>query len=341
MNDTTSTDEYFQTLSPHDSQLLEAEESLWIYYGTFLIVSGTIGHLLTLGVILSSSSMRTQSSSVYIVTLSLAGIVSIYTGLLRFVISSHTNWTVNIKDFSDFACKLHTTLSYFSLQYFAWLQATIAVDRLLAVRRPHWYLHSCGWKVGLFVVLVELISCAMLNIIVAFMVGKKETFCTRTNLQLYNAWPYIDFLSFSLIPATILIICNGLILYHLGKKRTISTNNKLVSIKQDKNLRSVTVMLMTLNLVFLISTLPVSAIYFIDWNQFHYYSINLVYTVFSLLQYTGTALTFVIYCLSGSKFRAKLQTFVTQRKCKTKHKTLRGRSYHNTSTKEMTSEEVI
>lgn len=295
------------TEEPELNTLQEVEDVLWLYFGTIVLVVGTVGHLLTIIVTLSSSSSRRHSSSVYISALALSGLLILYTSLLSFLISWHTAWEVDVKNTSSLACKLHTGFSYFSLQYFAWLQATIAVDRMLSVVKPQWYSISCQWRPAIITVFVELIVCLLVNIVYVYvMVGlDRDGFCVSINKALWNVYKYADFVSFSIIPAAILLICNGIIVYKFARM------SKLTTIRR----RSITITLMVVNVVFLVTTLPISLIYQVDWTMYDYDVISLVFAIFSLFQYTGSASTFLIYCLCASKFRKRLKSIFAKLTC--------------------------
>ncbi|XP_067933446.1 probable G-protein coupled receptor 139 [Watersipora subatra] len=287
---------------------------LWAIAGIAIIVVGTVGHLLSIAVMMRSKSMRVYSSTVYLVSMSVTGIATLYIGLLRYVMFiGISKWVVDIRDSSDAFCKFHMALTYASLQYFAWLQATVAVDRLISVLFPHKYHVAIKWKTALVVVVVELVAVSLLNMSVGFAVGlNEEDYCkAHASFFFYIVWGYIDLLSYSLIPAVILIICNSIILKILGDSRlkTRSARSKNTGLA-----RSLTVMLMSLNVFFLITTLPISIIFFIKWGDYgtqRYAVTELCWTIFSLLQYAGSACTFFVYCITGSKFREELKTLLS------------------------------
>lgn len=307
------TEDSNSTMSAESSTYVETlvSDSLWAYVGIIIIIMGTVGHLLSISVMASSKSLRVQSSTVYLITMSITGIVSLYTGLLRYVVFIGINgWENDFRDTSDAICRSHMTITYTSLQYFAWLQATVAVDRLMSVLFPHKYMTSCKWKLGLVVVLIELLLVGLLNMAVALSVGQNEEgHCVPVKKDFwFKIWGYIDLLSFSLLPAAMIIICNTVILYILYKSKLKTGSSNTVA-------RSITVMLMSLNVLFLITTLPVSVVFLLDWGTYgdkQYAVTELAWTIFSLLQYAGSACTFFVYCVTGSKFREELRKMPSQ-----------------------------
>lgn len=280
----------------------EATDNLWRYLGVIIIIVGTISHTLSIMVLVSSKTLRNHSSTVYLVAMSLAGVVSLYTGLLRYVVLiGWSEWTLDIRSTSDAFCRIHMNITYASLQYFAWLQATIAVDRLVSVLLPHKYMTSCKWFTGLIVVIVELVVVLLLNSALAIKNGLSDSYCGFPDKKFKEIWGYADLISYSLLPAVVMVVCNSVILHILNR-------SKMKTGRDNSMARSLTVMLMSLNVIFLITTLPISVIFFIPNGEPHtrrYYQVELCWTIFSLLQYMGSACTFFIYCITGSKFRAE------------------------------------
>jgi len=297
----TQTESYTTTLFPETI----VSDNLWKYLGIIILVLGTLGHTLSITVMVASKTMRVQSSTIYLIAMSIAGILTLYTGLLRYFIFIGINgWTDDLRNLSHAGCKLHFMLTYASLQYFAWMQATVACDRLISVLSPHTYMLSCKWKIALIVALIELTLVVSLNVAVLVSVGHNdEGYCIPTAIDFwFDVWGYIDLVSFSLLPAFIMIICNSVILVILKKSKMRTSSSSNVA-------RSLTVMLMALNVLFLITTLPISVIFFLNWGTFgerHYAITELCWTIFSLLQYAGSAGTFFVYCFTGSKFREEL-----------------------------------
>lgn len=298
---------YFSTttsLYDYDT-LYKTEDLLYQTIGTITLFIGTVGHILSIITVMLTKTMRTQSTSIYIIAMSLAGLATLYTGLLRHVILVFSNWEIDIRSMSQISCKLQTMVTYLSLQYFAWIQATIAVDRFIAVWFPIKYKTACSWKLGLLVVVIELVAAAALNSLVY--VGKGITdsgHCGELKEKLITDYFYVDLFSFSLVPATITIICNSLLLYRLSRTTKVSGS-------KDKRLRALTVMLTVVNAVFVVTTLPVSIYYLVHQNVDSVKNNDRVTIVgvacFHLLQYFGTAVTFFLYCITGTQFRESLK----------------------------------
>ncbi|KAF6032736.1 hypothetical protein EB796_008954 [Bugula neritina] len=295
---------------------------LWACGGALILLIGTVGHILAIAVTLISRNMKAQSSSVYIIAMSVTGIITLYSGLIRYMIFiGFSNWDNDIRESSDTFCKIHMVTTYVAIQYFAWLQATVAVDRLISVKWPYVYMKNGKWKVALIAIVVELFIVTCINIPLAMHTHQNERGYCVAEVKFYeNIWGYIDLASYSLVPMFVMVLCNSFILYLLSKSKFRTGNNN------SALARSLTIMLMSLNVLFVITTLPVSVVFFLDWGEFlskRYLAIEVYWSAFSLMQYAGCAGTFFVYCVTGSKFREELRELYKRCcPCKAKKKSI-------------------
>ena len=134
-------------------------------------------------------------------------------------------------------------------------------------------------------------------------------------------WSWMDLCMFCLVPFAVIVFGNTIILFKLFQRNRTSN-------QQDRNYEhhhghhyqhhcsSMTAMLCTLNTVFFITTLPIS-IYNIGYT--YWYStqdqhtiakLELWWSVVNMLMYTNNAIIFLLYSLSGSRFRKELKRVV-------------------------------
>ena len=132
---------------------------------------------------------------------------------------------------------------------------------------------------------------------------------------IHIAWSWIDLCAFCLIPLLFIIVGNCLILLKIAKQHRKSKLSQTSSKykrrlkSKDKQQSSMTTILITLNTVFLLTTLPIS-IYNIGhsyWsstdNEKVLARLDLWWAVVNMLMYTNNSVNFVLYTLSGSQFR--------------------------------------
>ena len=301
-NDINFTTSYLFTTDTNNKDIKRTSELLWQIFGISLLIIGTVGHSLSILTTSASSTLRSHSSGVFIISLSVVGLLTLYSGLLRQVILySASNYDVRL--LSTVGCKIHVFVTYLSLQLFAWLQATIALDRYIAVCFPVHYNKFSKWIYGLGLVGLEVLVVMLLNsgLLVTYGLSNPPfVFCFTSSKEFIKSWPYMDLLNFSIVPAALIIVFNALILINLKKRQ---------SSKLKRHVKSLTIMLMTVNLVFLVSTVPISVLHIIDMRRSIYSNVRLqlAATCTSILQYTGTASTFFIYCLTGTRFRHEIK----------------------------------
>ena len=133
-----------------------------------------------------------------------------------------------------------------------------------------------------------------------------------------TVWPTLDFLIFCGIPAGFLLVGNILIFAKvLLSKRNLK--RKVSAIKSAKNRHSDTMMssmtftLITVNSVFIICNTP-SSIFIIKYSSWEtethgheYAQLSLVWVIVNILMYTNNACNFLLYIISGRKFRDQIK----------------------------------
>ncbi|WAR14786.1 FMAR-like protein, partial [Mya arenaria] len=135
-------------------------------------------------------------------------------------------------------------------------------------------------------------------------------------------YPWVDLLMYFLIPAVILVIGDIIIIRKIIESRTLrklmlhidSSARKL----HDKS-ASVTMMLLTVNAVFVLCTTPISIFligmpYWVDSAQ-GFTSVQAIgWAIVNLLMYLNHAINFILYFLSGTKFRQKVMDMFYRKK---------------------------
>ncbi|GFO27884.1 growth hormone secretagogue receptor type 1-like [Plakobranchus ocellatus] len=90
------------------------------------------------------------------------------------------------------------------------------------------------------------------------------------------------------------------------------------SSRKNDRISSMTVILLLLNMVFLVTTTPVSVFFIIhdNWkkrtnNDIKEYALyRLTFTVVNLIQYMNNSINFIFYCITSSRFRKELQAMI-------------------------------
>jgi hypothetical protein len=127
-----------------------------------------------------------------------------------------------------------------------------------------------------------------------------------------NVWLWVDLVIYSVIPFTSIVACNCLLVYKVRQsklKRTTlqdQANDAVTS-----RMTSMTRMLITVSLMFIILTSPVT-IYFLIRGQIvvktkrQSETLQLTYAITTIISLINHAINFLLYCVSGSQFRREV-----------------------------------
>lgn len=287
----------------------------------FLLLVGTFGNVLAVK-IFTRKNMRKSFMSQYLIGLSVADLLVLYICLLREWIRYLCNY--DVRTATNWLCKIHWWLYYVTLDYSVWLLTTISIVRMMSTFRPLSAITRFLKRHSSIVILaVCLIS---LSVNTHFLIGiDLRTLETSTGKIDYicgpgskhydyfvnYVWHYVDLCTFSLIPFLVLSVCNISIIY-----RVISNKGKTKShpqIASHDRLSSMTKILVGLNFVFIICTLPICVYltgmkYWVPRDIPRRIQENDPWYVFvSLLMYISNTINFFLYNFSGSRFRHELK----------------------------------
>ena len=132
-----------------------------------------------------------------------------------------------------------------------------------------------------------------------------------------NIWTKVDFALTFAIPCLFIVIGNAIIIY---KTRFRSQIRKYIVASDQRN-SSLTAMLILLSIVFIICTGPGAVyiplvfpkIYQDTWDRSQIPVAMFLYGLLNCLSGLNASLNFILYFLSGSKFRKEVKRFFTCR----------------------------
>jgi hypothetical protein len=225
------------------------------------------------------------------------------------------------------------------LDFSAWILVGVTLERMVSVWRPH--NTQSVWKRKRAVGFIFAFGAIVLALNTHFLYGlvfradrdethghaniQKFVEIDETYYEFFNiTWPWIDLCAFCAFPLTIIVVGNGLILFKLInsqrklRPRHVQTSSvdhesgqKPLS-GQCSKISSTTSMLFALNTVFLLSTLPISIynIGYTHWanvaNEHGNAKLDLWWAIVNMLMYVNNSMNFLLYCLSGTKFRREV-----------------------------------
>ena len=333
MESNTTEDEYYDDYTTYPEY--QAGVLIWKVVPPILILLGTIGNILSI-VVLTRKSIKTSTTALYFTFLAASDLCVLYTGLLRHWIRYVFEY--DLRQLSEAVCKIHIWLVYSSLDFSAWIIIAFTLERVISVWCPISAKTKCSRKYATALLITILLFLLALNSHMLYGKINKDTldeqtygfeYCVAINDNYYDffyqVWPWIDLCMFCLIPISVIIVGNCCILFRIFRshRKTRARSESTVSMNQRTSLQhrrakhsSMTAMLFTLNIVFLFTTSPIS-IYNIGYphwvisgsNQ-DYANLELWWAIVTMLQYTNNSINFLLYCLSGTRFRKEVRRII-------------------------------
>ncbi|XP_033751048.1 mu-type opioid receptor-like [Pecten maximus] len=292
----------------------------------FMLVFGTFGNIFSI-YILTRKNIRQSTCTVYLVVLACSDLVVLYTGLLRTWISA--TFQNDIRTHTSGICKFHTWLVYVSLDFSAWILVAVTAERVALVWFPHKAKVKCTKKSAAFVITPIFVFLMLINSHILYGMDRivkvdgnstsiKCDFVSENYRYFFEElWPWVDFTIFCGLPFCFLVLGNILIITKVfasqrATKRQVAPHDPNGR-TQRSQMSSMSVMLFCLNCVFLLCTTPVS-IYLIGYVQWARgateatkANLSLIWTLVNVLMYANNTFNFLLYCMSGSRFRAEVR----------------------------------
>ena len=317
--------------------MFETSEFLWEYVTPVLVFPGIIGNVVCI-ITLQTKSFRGSATAFLLTALAAVDSVSLLAGAL------HTwlihMFTLEVRTMSDPACRLHTFLTYLSVQLSAWTLVLVTLERVVSVTCPMAAPTLCSRRriILVWICILCLLSGLNAYLHLANMELNEEFLPTFDNgtfhvlectvrhsaseeLQviLNHVRVWSDLVLSCIFPAVVIFFGNTLVIYKLAqvsrRKRRLQShrsqaNDNTGRANKRKSSR-ITVMLITVGIVFLITSLPINIFLLGEdlWFSDRYLDLSvlakreLVNTVLSLLYYFNNAINFILYFVSGTLFR--------------------------------------
>lgn len=306
---------------------------LMLYVAPLILVVGTVGNTISLFV-LRHPFFRDSPISFTLSALAVVDTLVLCTSLLR-------QWILalgrgNIRDLlGDFSCKGHFLLTYYLHQLSSWTLVVVTVERTFCVGLPLAAKVLCTRRRIVVLWLSVAVTLFLLNShffwTVSYAHHRPEETENHTEVICYigedyiqffhGYWYFIDFAFVSILPFVIILIGNVIIITCVVKaikfrhhQQFCSPTTLTPSISQHNPMTSQTAMLVGVSFLFLVTTSP-NAIFFIVSDDLHtrtYSSkrplaqLQLAFVVTMLLYYVNNAVNFVLYSVSGTRFRRAL-----------------------------------
>ncbi len=308
----------------------EANSASWIvsliftYVGVPVLVMGTLGNLMTIVVLLYAKSLRTMPFYVLLIFLAVADIGVLSTVLLRYVITGVTDVALGRKyDLwvrSDWGCRTLEFLRRFFIYLSPWTLVLVTAERFISVCHPFLSQRLCRRKWAIIGWLCVCLSDVCINVYHpargTLLIQKKNvSLCVsrRGEDDVYKAFSWVTPCLISILPGLAIIVMNTLVI-RSRKCSNDAIDDRMGARTVTTESRDKAAILITVGFLFLFLALPVNIVAnaiamwgfqtLNDWTN----TVEIIYKVAILLSVLNNACNFMLYCMTGVRFRQKLRS---------------------------------
>ncbi len=319
----------------HDNYLVTLESDIWIFGSPILLILGTMGNVLS-AVVMLRPGLRKLTTTLYLLALAVVDTLVLYIGLLPKWILHLSG--IYVRGASTAACRAHLFFLYTITHLQAWILVCVAIERAAAIFLPHRAKHIFTRKFAAAKMAIIGVGLAIVNCHFWWMYKLVDDKCTHDPYYSRYAgeiFSWIDLAVASLLPFLIVLVANT----GIGAKLICANRARKARLNHgtDAKLTSMTAILFSISLVFLLTTAPVA--FFINiyckWytgTTESYARVQFARTIVNFIFYINFTHNFLLYCVSAPRFRRELLGMLPRRaadseiavECDGRGKTARG-----------------
>lgn len=288
---------------------------------------GTIGNSLSI-CIFSTKELRSSLTGFLFLCLAIVELIIIQENIYNYISKAFGVVHFDVAASSMFICKASRFIFVSGRLIAVWLLVGVAVERLICVVWPHRAKSICTLKRGKIFALILFVSVSLIDIPQILSARAVSIYSPRKEVYFRYCWtiygptyyilniePWISFSLYALLPSVILFIINITIITclrkaaHRRKRYQQGGTGESQEGSTDAKLTGLTTMLVCVSSTFVILTLPF-CIHMILSN-FAGVNTDIVRRPFTVFLYMNHAINFILYCLSGARFRQKFIYIIT------------------------------
>ena len=300
-----------------------------IYWYPILVPIGLIGNCLSFAVMMRPQN-RKMSTCIYMAAISINDNLMMYMCSHEYLVSG-----IQIHKWYPFECKFVAFVALFALQNCTFQVLAMTVDKYIAIKWPHRAATYSTPKRAKMISVIVYVSVFIYNVPYFFLSGVIGDKCMAYALSnvISRVYSWLSFVLNAIIPFTLLIHMNYIIVNTVRNSRKLfrSSDTNTGMEKREVTMKSVenqSIMLLLVTTLFFILLCPTyfRFIYLVfvkrDTPSKHAKSM-LIFQITSKLYTTNSGINFLLYCISGQKFRNDLKEILycsTSRSSSSKHK---------------------
>ena len=300
--------DYFRQCCSADDNLENTENNIWIYASPCLLLLGTVGNILS-GRIMLGKRLRKHTTSVYLIALAVVDTCILYSDMPWSWI--HAVFKIDVFNLSLALCKMRIFFIFYTINLQVWILVCVSMERFTAVFLPtkakRWFTKKKA------LIQLAIVAAALFALNAHF-------FWTYTLLDFGSGnvcTEHPDFITFRLnVHSWIDMILNSILPFSFMFLSSIAISVKLymqskIGGSGSSKTTTLSSMLITVCVVFILCTLP-SKIFLANTRYFlnRYgccFSWRVIWPLLAVWMYTNNAVNFILYSISGPRFRKELQ----------------------------------
>ena len=327
----------------------DVDRFLWIYSSPIIFFAGLFGNLLILAVLrvfwkqrrrkqqTSSAPSNTRTVTVYLAVMAVADAVFITTGIVPEWLEAMD--ILDLGEVHPVACKTEKFVFYTSGDIAIWIITAFNIDRFIAVCFPMKTklkpLRCCLRHPVILSLMVAIAACAK-NLHVFWTRGRVHhddgdllSNCGRPDPHAHfeeYVRPWLAFALVSLIPTLVLTVCNISIIVTLKRtkrmrKQSVASENISSNIRRKSStsgFKQTIFMCMGASIAFIVCITPSMIIYIgraywtdPDDPDANPYAYDIAKALNNQLVYVNHSINFILYCITGKKFRDVTKTLLS------------------------------
>ncbi len=299
---------------------------IYTFVPPVLVTVGVFCNLLSLVVwVRGLLKQQGSSSSYFFACLAVADILALVSTSLYdhianayFIFQQDHSIYVDLRNYSNFMCKLYCFMFPFSLSLTSYILASLALFRMIGIIYPHRYKQICSARNARKILLCIIASTILLHFHIIFRAklvnfpGVAKPVCSSsvpTNKGFFRQFMilFMTILDF-LVPMLIILVCNIGIIWKLVKRKARLDHTRQI-IKGDHAFSRTVIVLVAVSLVYIITMSPmvVGIIFnsYINWRATMGLQLagnKLFYALVFNICLLNSSTNFFTYCLAHPQF---------------------------------------
>ena len=282
------------------------------YWFPVLVPIGLVGNTLSFVVMIQPNN-RKMSTCIYMAAVSINDNIMMYVCSHVYLVSF-----LQISRWNPVECKFVAFAALFGLQNCTFQILSMTVDKYVAIKWPHRAATYSTPRRARIIAITLYVCVFIYNIPHFFFSSVIGSQCLAYGISsvMSRVYSWFSFVLNAVIPFTLLIHMNYVIVKTVRNSRKLFRSNDTGLGTRQKTMKSaesqVTIMLLLVTTLFLILLFPTyfRFIYLVFAKRdtpFQYAKSRLIYEITSKLYLSNSGINFLLYCISGQKFRNDLK----------------------------------